>query len=293
MKEILTRSIFGAIFLLYVFTPYYLDLVNNTNLFNIVLFTFSMFGTYECFQMANNTPYKSKLLIPALLLNTALFLPLLVETIKGLYPQVHSTSTWIAICNYDVLLIVWILFLACALIFILLIFKKASIQAVFKFPLLLSLAYAMLPLFVLGIAMTQSNIEMKLNLFSILIVIYVNDTFAFLSGKFFGKHKLIPSVSPKKTWEGFIGGMLVAALTISLLKYFIDGSGNNYVFIIGVSFSISILATLGDLFESKLKRAAEVKDSGKVIPGHGGVLDRIDAMLFTAPILYVLLTTIL
>lgn len=296
MKEILTRSIFGAIFLLYVFTPYYLDLVNNTNLFNIVLFTFSMFGTYECFQMANNTPHKSRLLLPALLLNTALFLPLLVETIRGLYPNVHSTSTWIAICNNDVLLIIWILFLCFTVLFIALIFRQSSIQPVFKFPMILSFAYAMLPLFVLGVAMTQQDAASKQLLLIVLLPIYINDTLAYLTGKFFGKHKLIPSVSPKKTWEGFIGGMLGAALVmigLLALNQTAYTTSKEYIGIALISIAVSILATLGDLFESKLKRAAEVKDSGKVIPGHGGVLDRIDAMLFTAPILYVLLTTIL
>jgi phosphatidate cytidylyltransferase len=104
---------------------------------------------------------------------------------------------------------------------------------------------------------------------------------------------LIPSVSPKKTWEGFIGGAIGAAITMLVLIYFRNGgTTETYVLMAIVSLLVSVLATFGDLFESKLKRAAEVKDSGNILPGHGGILDRIDAMLFAVPVLYVFLTTI-
>ncbi|PQJ78585.1 phosphatidate cytidylyltransferase [Polaribacter porphyrae] len=119
---------------------------------------------------------------------------------------------------------------------------------------------------------------------SILSIIWVNDSFAFLVGKNFGKHKLFVSVSPKKTIEGFLGGLvfaLVAALLIS--KFNLDFSLFNWLVI---AFLISTLGTLGDLVESKFKRQANIKDSGNIMPGHGGILDRLDSLMFAAPFVY-------
>jgi phosphatidate cytidylyltransferase len=144
--------------------------------------------------------------------------------------------------------------------------------------------------------MTQHDSVIKQLLLVVLLPIYLNDTLAYISGRLLGKHKMFPTVSPKKTWEGFAGGLLGAALVmIGLLAMNANSyTGKEQYFAIAfISVAASILATVGDLFESKLKRSAEVKDSGNILPGHGGVLDRIDAMIFTAPTLYVLITTIL
>ncbi|MDO4692485.1 MAG: phosphatidate cytidylyltransferase [Porphyromonadaceae bacterium] len=118
--------------------------------------------------------------------------------------------------------------------------------------------------------------------------IWVNDTGAFIVGSSIGKHRLFPSVSPKKSWEGFMGGLLATVLvTISLAGYWFDDIYQLWQSaLIGVV--ISAAATWGDLFESMLKRNAGVKDSGKIIPGHGGVLDRIDSVLFVLPALLIL-----
>ena len=126
---------------------------------------------------------------------------------------------------------------------------------------------------------------------SILSIIWVNDSFAFLIGKNFGTHKLFPSVSPKKTIEGFIGGLiftLLASLFIS--KFNLDFSMLNWL-IIGVI--VSTLGTVGDLVESKFKRQANIKDSGNIMPGHGGILDRLDSLLFAAPFVYLYINYII
>ena len=117
----------------------------------------------------------------------------------------------------------------------------------------------------------------------ILILIWVNDSFAYLVGKNFGKHKLFVSVSPKKTIEGFIGGWvfaLIASLIIS--KY----SDFNYVSWLIIASLVSIFGTIGDLVESKFKRQANIKDSGSIMPGHGGLLDRLDSLFFAAPFVF-------
>ena len=118
----------------------------------------------------------------------------------------------------------------------------------------------------------------------ILILIWVNDSFAFLVGKNFGKRKLFESVSPKKTIEGFMGGVLFTIFSSFILSIY----NNNFTFLhwMIIALIISTFGTIGDLIESKFKRFANVKDSGNIMPGHGGILDRLDSLLFVAPFVY-------
>lgn len=115
------------------------------------------------------------------------------------------------------------------------------------------------------------------------VLIWTNDTFAYLSGRFFGKNKLFPRISPNKTWEGTIGGSLLTMLMAVGITYFVD---QNYVFWIVAALLISVSSNLGDLLESLFKRTVDVKDSGNIMPGHGGILDRFDAALIAAPFFY-------
>tara|TARA_B100000900_G_scaffold285120_1_gene244345 strand:- start:1273 stop:1920 length:648 start_codon:yes stop_codon:yes gene_type:complete len=112
------------------------------------------------------------------------------------------------------------------------------------------------------------------------------DTFAYLIGKPLGKHKIMPSISPKKSWEGFVGGLAFTLLVTFLVKdlfQFDYLDFNPYIFAAFLPFT----ATLGDFLESHFKRQAGVKDSGNFIPGHGGMLDRMDAFMITIPALYI------
>jgi len=121
-------------------------------------------------------------------------------------------------------------------------------------------------------------------LLSVFITIWVNDSFAYLFGVSFGKHRLFERISPKKSWEGFIGGAIGAILSGYLFSQF--SSALNLVQWIILSELIIVFATLGDLIESLLKRTLDVKDSGNTIPGHGGLLDRFDSMLMVVPVVY-------
>jgi phosphatidate cytidylyltransferase len=124
----------------------------------------------------------------------------------------------------------------------------------------------------------------------LLILIWIFDIGAFVFGSLLGKTKIAPAISPAKTLEGFISGILINTLA----GYVIFRISGEYTIAawIALSFVISIGATAGDLLESKLKREAGIKDSGNLIPGHGGVLDRFDSMLFAAPLFYVTLQII-
>lgn len=123
----------------------------------------------------------------------------------------------------------------------------------------------------------------SLEVFFLFVLIWSSDTFAYICGRLFGKHKMAPKISPKKTWEGLAGGVICTVI----LGYFIESyhpemRGNWMV----VGFLVSIFAPLGDLVESQLKRSFGVKDSGNIIPGHGGVLDRLDSFIICVPAIY-------
>ncbi len=122
----------------------------------------------------------------------------------------------------------------------------------------------------------------------LLLTIVVSDTAQYFTGRAFGRHKLSPVISPKKTLEGAVGGFVIAPAVLLLAgHWWLPGRSAGWILLVGMA--IVGLGIAGDLFESLLKRSAGVKDSSALIPGHGGVLDRIDAMLFAAPVFYVLL----
>ena len=134
-------------------------------------------------------------------------------------------------------------------------------------------------------SMTQYN---GLLLLAIFIFIWVNDTGAYLVGSRWGKRRLAPSISPKKSVEGSLGGLLLVLLSAVVLRLLLFPE-LSWLSILLIAAVVAIFGTIGDLFESSLKRRAGVKDSGKLIPGHGGILDRIDSLLLAVPAVYLLL----
>jgi phosphatidate cytidylyltransferase len=118
----------------------------------------------------------------------------------------------------------------------------------------------------------------------ILTLVWVADIGAYFAGRRFGKHKLAPGISPGKTWEGVAGGMVLNAAWISLVFYLSAGWGMAYAPFLALGLVTSAISVVGDLYESILKREAGLKDSGRILPGHGGVLDRIDSVIAAAPV---------
>jgi phosphatidate cytidylyltransferase len=121
----------------------------------------------------------------------------------------------------------------------------------------------------------------------LLVIIWLNDTGAYITGMLIGKHKMFPRISPKKSWEGLAGGLLFSFLASWLMRPLVPDIPVNQTWILTLFIVIS--GTFGDLAESAYKRAAGVKDSGKFMPGHGGVLDRFDSLLFAIPTVYLLI----
>lgn len=122
---------------------------------------------------------------------------------------------------------------------------------------------------------------------------WITDSFAYFTGVFFGRHKLIPDVSPKKTVEGSLGGMVFCVLSFAFFGYFVGratGLTPNYLVLCLLGLCVSVLSQIGDLFASVIKREHGIKDYGNIFPGHGGVLDRFDSVIATTPLLLIVCT---
>lgn len=148
--------------------------------------------------------------------------------------------------------------------------------------------------FIMFIPLIYMSEHGKLLIWYLAISAWGTDTFAYLVGIKFGKHKLTP-ISPKKSIEGSIGGIVGSTLIAIIYTYFINkicNAGISYFTITGIAVVLSVLSQIGDLAASSIKRYVDIKDFGKIIPGHGGMLDRIDSILFIAPFAYFLLTMI-
>ena len=154
-----------------------------------------------------------------------------------------------------------------------------------KFFLPITLAYPIFP--ALLIAYMCADYDYRILIFFMIFLIFANDTGGYIVGSLCGKHRLAPTISPKKTWEGFLGGYIFTTIMLFLILYF-NESHYSLSFLLLFSFAISAIATIGDLFESFLKRKVGIKDSGSILPGHGGLLDRFDSFLTVIFLFFIL-----
>jgi len=163
---------------------------------------------------------------------------------------------------------------------------------------ILALAYVLIPFLsiqdliwnYLSFSIYDTQVWMSEFILSLLVLTWIFDTFAFLIGVKYGKHKIIPSISPKKSWEGFIGGLIFTFIASSIyFRCFLENSmEETLIWSLILAITISFTASLGDFIESAYKRQAGVKDSGNLIPGHGGILDRIDSLMVSIFLLSIL-----
>lgn len=206
---------------------------------------------------------------------------------KSLFTYFIGTLLMSSFYFYDyqyqlILLTILALFLA----FIPLLFDKKQQQPTrYLGNLFLSVLYIALPLSMLvKIPFLKSETYQSSIILGIFVLVWVNDSFAYLTGNFLGRHKLLKHISPKKTIEGFVGGFIFTLIAGFLLSTQIKILSSNDWLII--SFIIGVFGVLGDLIESMFKRKANVKDSGNIIPGHGGILDRLDSIIFATPFIF-------
>ena len=127
----------------------------------------------------------------------------------------------------------------------------------------------------------------RLLIYTTLLAVFADDTAAFFVGRVIGRHRLAPAISPGKSWEGFVAGTVAAVLVTFFALYEQDVVTSGESLVLGLA--IALAATMGDLFESAVKRDLGVKDSGTLLAGHGGVLDRVDSLLWAGPAAYVTL----
>jgi len=270
LKEILVRTASGIVFLVIVLGSILLHPIA----FLLVFGAFTLLGLKEYFNLTKIPEGNVRVFY--------MILGLLFYFLIGL----------IGIGWLEVAYVIWIVIVFPAVVTIQLFTYKQSwteTGSVLTGYLYVAVPFALMNWFVL--LSSHTGYVANYLLFSLFIIVWCNDIFAYLTGSFIGKHKLFERVSPKKTWEGFAGGLvfaLVAGYVSSL--FFVELSLLQWL---GLSFIIVVTATLGDLSESMLKRYAGVKDSGSIMPGHGGVLDRFDAVLFATPFVLIYLNIIM
>lgn len=262
MKEILRRSITGAIYIVLLLSAVFL----SSDAFDFLFMIFGLACIYEYKRLVGLKGYW-------------IFLTYLILWWIFIY----------LIQEYDRLLINSLMFLTIGvnigMLFYLFSKRERQFSTVEKF--IAGLFYIGGGCIFLTMIPYKDDDFAKFLIIGIFILIWVNDSFAYLVGRTFGRTKLFPRVSPKKTWEGTLGGMafaLVAAYFMASHEPIV--SAVQWVTLAAV---IVITGSLGDLVESKLKRSAGVKDSGAIMPGHGGMLDRLDSLIFAAPFAYLTL----
>jgi len=266
LKEIVTRTLTGSIFIVTVVG----SMMLHPLAFFVVMGVYAVIGLAEFFRLTIGKGSYFVTLIPGLLTYSVIgliglrYLPLKMA-----------------------LLLIPLVFLVMAME---LFRKNGSWQKLSYY--LVSLIYVALPFGLMNFFFyLQSDFNQMLPLLSLFVLVWTGDVFAYLSGTFFGKHKLFPRISPKKTWEGSIGGLLFA-LIAAYIFYLLAGHFSLEIWLSYAAILV-VAATIGDLAESMLKRNSGVKDSGTLFPGHGGVLDRFDAVLFATPFALVFLNFVL
>ncbi|GAA3637681.1 phosphatidate cytidylyltransferase [Flavivirga jejuensis] len=266
MKEILIRSLSGLL--------YVLLLILSSNYEQLLIAVFFIFGLIcigefkKLIQLKSYMPY---------------FIFIVLYGVFGYWQSVLNTDT--GLDEATQILMVLTIFVELFLIKDLFSEKTIPLFASKRFILTtfyLSSAFV----FLILIANYHENYNANILLGSFILV-WVNDSFAYLVGKNFGKQKLFEKISPKKTVEGFLGGLFFSCVASYFIATFTELL--NFTSWLILSIIISVFGTLGDLIESKFKRQAKVKDSGVIMPGHGGLLDRLDSIIFAAPFIYLFL----
>ncbi len=286
MSETLKRGISGAIYILLLLV----SILYSTESFFILFGIFLVIAIYEfcnLIQINNIFPIVFGIILYTTVTLISHYRTLTTDAIN----QTFNTNVEIAINiqQLDVVLLVIALVVSIKCILFLFYDSIQKISTSSKY--LYLLGYIILPfVFITKISFGINDYNPKI-IIGLFILIWTNDTFAYIVGKSIGRTKLFEKISPKKTVEGFLGGILFAILAGYLIsKYYIKAnpefSDRSILIWISIAVIVGIIGTIGDLIESKFKRIAGVKDSGNIMPGHGGILDRLDSVIFVAPIIF-------
>ena len=267
MKEILVRASTGLVFI----TVLIGAIVCNKYSVAALFFVVSLLGLIEFFKLMEKGGFKPKKTAGAIVGG-------LVYLIIALYSMTTEVTFAYLLFIFPLLVLLVVLEL----------FRKSEYPVTnFAFSVM-GIVYVVIPFAMLNFFAYNTTyyetIEIEgyqyILLLAFFVIQWANDTGAYVSGKAFGKHKLFERISPNKTWEGAIGGGVFALIAGFIFAYTTE---SNVVHWLIISLLIVVFGTLGDLTESQIKRSVGVKDSGNILPGHGGILDRFDGVLFSAP----------
>ena len=285
MNETLKRTISGAVYIALLLT----SILFSTESFIILFGVFLIIATYEFCNLVKLNKVFSILFV-SLFYSTVTLVSFYRTETENYISSLLKENIQFTIDTDKLFSVLLIITLIIAIKCIVFLFNNTqTISKLSKYIYLLG--YIMLPfIFIIKISFGIKDYNPKI-IIGLFILIWTNDTFAYLVGKSIGKHKLFERVSPKKTIEGFLGGVVFAAFAGFLIsKLYIrpnpDFSQKSILIWTIIALIVSIFGTIGDLIESKFKRIAGVKDSGTIMPGHGGVLDRLDSVIFVAPVIF-------
>jgi phosphatidate cytidylyltransferase len=260
MKEILRRSLTGAVYIILLLSAVFL----SSDAFDFLFMTFGLACLYE---------YKK------------------LVRLKGYHIFAAYLALWWAfiylVKDQQIINILMLITIVINVYLLVNLFTKKPLKFNTFLKFIVGLFYIGGGCIFLTMIPYKNDAFAKLLIMGIFILIWVNDSFAYLVGKSIGRTKLFPSVSPKKTMEGTVGGFIFALGAAYLMATF-EALISPIQWMI-LATVIVVAGSLGDLIESKLKRAAGVKDSGAILPGHGGMLDRLDSLVFAAPFAYLTL----
>ncbi|WDF61324.1 phosphatidate cytidylyltransferase [Flavobacterium sp. KACC 22758] len=286
MNETLKRTISGAVYIALLLT----SILFSTESFILLFGIFLIITIYEFSNIVNLNKVFS-ILFGTLLYSIVILISHYNKQTAAYLNQTFqsniSLETNIQQLDLVLLAITLVVSIKCIIFLFYDSVQKVSISSKYLY----LLGYITLPfIFIVKISFGTNDYNPKIIL-GLFVLIWTNDTFAYLVGKSIGKHKLFERVSPKKTIEGFVGGMIFAAFAGFLIsKFYIQPnpafSSKSILIWTIIALIVSIFGTIGDLIESKFKRIAGVKDSGSIMPGHGGILDRLDSVIFVAPIIF-------
>lgn len=262
-------------------------LTSGTVAFPLVASFFCAFAVFEM-QRCLGTLQKPQIFVPSMLL--AITLPLGTLLVGGAEGWIMKTATVNAramfLLAFVGLFVLYMFFLFAAAVFSRRSLTFSEVAAAFLTTFYITLAFSAIPLVRFG---TNGQYYYLL----CFLGPWVTDSFAYFTGVFFGRHKLIPEISPKKTIEGSIGGIVfcVASFVVfGLVVGRITGNSPNYLVLGALGFLVAVVAQLGDLLASLIKREHGVKDYSRIFPGHGGVMDRFDSVIASAPLLLIACT---
>ena len=286
MNETLKRSISGAIYILLLIA----SILYSTESFFIL---FGVFLVIAIAEFCNLTQVNKTLplIVGILTYSTVTLISHYNKITTIAFNELFDTNIQITVniqqLNIVLLAITLVVSVKCILFLFYDNIQKISISSKYLY----LFGYIILPfIFITKISFGIKDYNPKI-IIGLFLIIWTNDTFAYIVGKSIGKHKLFERISPKKTIEGFLGGILFAILSGYLIsKFYIrpnpQFSSQSILIWVSIAAIVGVFGTIGDLVESKFKRIAGVKDSGNIMPGHGGVLDRLDSVIFVAPIIF-------